>query len=699
MKKLHPCFLLLLLIVLNVSHSQVAINTTGFNANSSAMLDVESTTKGMLIPRMTTAQRTAISSPASGLLVYDNTTFSFWFYNGTAWTELVVGNATGWKLAGNSGIDTAINFVGTTDNRDLKFRVNNIRTGTLASSGNVFFGFGTGVSSTTSILTNGIGAYALNSNTVGSNNNAIGSNALFSNTSGNANNAIGTQALYLNTTADLNTALGHQAMYANVSGYANTAVGAGSLSSNTTGHSNVAIGVDALSHNTATSNLIAIGDSALFSNSNSIPSIGQYTIAIGSKSLYNSTGGSVNTAIGHESLYSNTDGSGNIGVGYFTLHSNLTGNSNIAVGNSALMNNIGGQNNSASGTYSLIANVDGNDNTTNGTASAQHNINGSRNTAIGRYAMNANYSGNDNTVIGYLAGFTGGDGTRNVAVGSKALFYFTGYDNVGVGDSALYSSYYFNAHGNTSLGAKALYYNPGHYNTAIGDSAAIIGTLLSNSTAIGSKALVTSSNAIVLGSINGQNGATSDVNVAIGTTAPLAKLHIKHNSYPVPTVLLEEAENDFTRMRFINTNANSFWEMNALAQTSNSTARIEFWNNSSNTVTTPFILYGNGNATLSGTLTQNSDFRLKKNIQPIHHALDAIKTLNGYTYNWKDNSRDESLQVGVIAQEVQKIFPSLVRQDDKGILSVNYSGLIPVLIEALKEQQKQIDELKQMLTK
>ena len=116
-------------------------------------------------------------------------------------------------------------------------------------------------------------------------------------------------------------------------------------------------------------------------------------------------------------------------------------------------------------------------------------------------------------------------------------------------------------------------------------------------------------------------------------------------------------------------------------------------------MTTPFILYGNGNATLSGTLTQNSDLRLKKNIISIHNALDAIKQLNGYTYNWKDNSRDESLQTGVIAQEVQKIFPSLVKEDEKGILSVNYSGLIPVLIEAIKEQQKQIDELKQMLRK
>jgi hypothetical protein len=139
--------------------------------------------------------------------------------------------------------------------------------------------------------------------------------------------------------------------------------------------------------------------------------------------------------------------------------------------------------------------------------------------------------------------------------------------------------------------------------------------------------------------------------------------------------------------------------MNALAQTTNSTARIEFWNNSNGTVTTPLVLYGNGNATLSGTLTQSSDIRLKKNIRPINNALDAIAKLHGYSYNWKNNTQDNTLQMGVMAQEVQQVFPSLVKQDDKGMLSVNYSGLIPVLIEAIKEQQKQIDELKQLLRK
>jgi hypothetical protein len=66
----------------------VSINATGANPDASAMMDVQSTSKGMLIPRMTTTERTAIGSPMKGLLVFDNTTSSFWFYNGTIWTDL-----------------------------------------------------------------------------------------------------------------------------------------------------------------------------------------------------------------------------------------------------------------------------------------------------------------------------------------------------------------------------------------------------------------------------------------------------------------------------------------------------------------------------------------------------------------------------------------------------------------------------------
>jgi hypothetical protein len=128
--------------------------------------------------------------------------------------------------------------------------------------------------------------------------------------------------------------------------------------------------------------------------------------------------------------------------------------------------------------------------------------------------------------------------------------------------------------------------------------------------------------------------------------------------------------------------------------------KLVFWNrNSAGLLGEKFFISGNGNATLTGTLTQNSDSRLKKKITPINNALQSLTKLSGYNYYWKNTGMDNSLQTGVLAQEVQKIFPNLVKTDTNGTLSVNYNGLIPVMIESIKEQQKQIDELKLLVQK
>lgn len=75
------------LLVYATSFSQVAINTTNTPPDSTAMLDISSTSKGLLIPRLTTAQRTSITGIAKGLTVFDSTTNSFWYHNGTSWGE------------------------------------------------------------------------------------------------------------------------------------------------------------------------------------------------------------------------------------------------------------------------------------------------------------------------------------------------------------------------------------------------------------------------------------------------------------------------------------------------------------------------------------------------------------------------------------------------------------------------------------
>jgi|GEM_PF-907336 len=105
--KNHLYLLLAAMLLVQVVNGQVtnnvelptSISTDGANPDPSAMLDVRSTTQGMLVPRMTSKQRTAIKTPATSLLVFDTTTNSFWFYNGTAWQNL---NATDTDWQSNS---------------------------------------------------------------------------------------------------------------------------------------------------------------------------------------------------------------------------------------------------------------------------------------------------------------------------------------------------------------------------------------------------------------------------------------------------------------------------------------------------------------------------------------------------------------------------------------------------------------------
>ena len=109
-----------------------------------------------------------------------------------------------------------------------------------------------------------------------------------------------------------------------------------------------------------------------------------------------------------------------------------------------------------------------------------------------------------------------------------------------------------------------------------------------------------------------------------------------------------------------------------------------------------FIVNYDGSATLAGDLTVNSDARLKSNIVSLGSTLSKLLLIDGKAYTMKSNEAIE--KIGLLAQEVQKAFPELVKQsgDEEGTLSVNYQGMIPVLINAIKEQQKQIKYLKKI---
>jgi hypothetical protein len=103
-----------------------------------------------------------------------------------------------------------------------------------------------------------------------------------------------------------------------------------------------------------------------------------------------------------------------------------------------------------------------------------------------------------------------------------------------------------------------------------------------------------------------------------------------------------------------------------------------------------------GTIRATGDVIAYSDARVKDNVTTVENALDKVKSLRGVTYTRKDDDTKTS-KVGVIAQEVLPILPEVVQQDTNGNYSVAYGNMVGVLIEAIKEQQQQIDELKYLL--
>lgn len=100
----------------------------------------------------------------------------------------------------------------------------------------------------------------------------------------------------------------------------------------------------------------------------------------------------------------------------------------------------------------------------------------------------------------------------------------------------------------------------------------------------------------------------------------------------------------------------------------------------------------------SDGITEMSDRRLKQDINTLDNSLSKIKSLRGVSYNWNQNNEagikfEKELQIGLIAQEVEAVFPELVDTDSEGYKSVEYSKLVAVLIEALKEQEEKIETL------
>jgi hypothetical protein len=371
------------------------------------------------------------------------------------------GTNTGWSTLGNAATNATVNFIGTTDNVALNFRVNNAKSGRIDPAGPTFLGFNAGANNT-SIYSTGFGFNVLNANTTGSLNTAMGYAALDANTSGTDNTAMGQSALGTNVTGNFNTAIGSNAMGLNNNGVSNTAVGSTALYSNsngsqnvavggsalylnTVGTSNSAIGTQALNNNTAAGNNVAIGTYALngqaFSNGNTPWPTDN--VAVGYQALYvnnptSTTNGYQNTALGTAAMLNNTTGYENTSVGHQSLFSNNVGTWNTSIGKGSLYNNLSGNHNFAGANYAMYDNTTGSDNVGIGYTAMRYSKTGSENTVLGFEAgfgvSGQSYS--NNTLIGKSAGYSLSTGSGNVFLGHQAGYNETGSNKLYIANTS-----------------------------------------------------------------------------------------------------------------------------------------------------------------------------------------------------------------------------------------------------------------------
>jgi len=193
----------------------------------------------------------------------------------------------------------------------------------------------------------------------------------------------------------------------------------------------------------------------------------------------------------------------------------------------------------------------------------------------------------------------------------------------------------------------------------------------------------------------GNSSETLGVKVSPSTNTASEKLRlVNSNGTAADSILINSASGGVT--------LNSGSVINLA--TNNNTAAVNIGTFGNRTITlggnigTNKVLIDAAEVVITNGITVSSDIRLKENFEPMSNALELVSQLNGLYYTWKkDAGTDKPRKLGFIAQEVEKVIPELVKTDSEGMKSVDYVSVVPVLVEAIKHQQKQIDELKALL--
>ena len=369
-------------------------------------------------------------------------------------------------------------------------------------------------------------------------------------------------------------------------------------------------------------------------------STGFSNTAIGAGVLFADTSGAYNTAIGTLAMFHNTTGFANSAIGNLALFSNSTGQYNMATGNYALFSNTAGTGNAASGVSALYFNTTGSNNTGTGTNALSNNINGSTNTANGAYALSSNNNGSYNVAVGAQS-LANNYSTPGTAGGTSSSY------NTAVGYQALFNNTTTLANGyNTAIGYYSLRNNGGVNNSALGSAA-----LSANTTGVG--------------------------NTALGANAGLALTTGSFNTYVGYGVPGISAGNNYVTQIGV-------FSQPAGGPTYTPSTYIAGIFGTSVTGATVVV---NSNGQLGVSVSSE---RYKTDIASLGTTSERLAKLRPVSFHLKSEPKG-TVQYGLIAEEVDKVYPELVIRDNEGkIQGVRYDELAPMLLNEMQKQQSTI---------
>jgi hypothetical protein len=441
---------------------------------------------------------------------------------------------------------------------------------------------------------------------------------------------------------------------------------------------------------------------------------------IGQESGINNTTGSENTFLGYQAGYSNTEGSTDIFIGKQSGYNNIDGIDNVFIGNTGGFNNISGFFNIFIGRASGYENTLGYSNIFIGDGSGGSNTEGQNNVYVGDYSGHLNdlgsqnvylgaYAGSSatadtNIFVGYSAGYANGTGNNNIFIGSESgENNVSGRDNIFIGtNTGIVNESGFE---NVFIGNEAGTSNTtGTYNNLVGKGSGknITEGNLNNFLGDESGRETTTGNSnLFLGDWSGRDNVDGSENVYLGANAGILNSSGSGNIFLGFSAGHDETASN--KLYIANSNADNTHAL-IYGEFDNKILRV---NGNMGINSTGFSGYGlvvgvpagqtvvyalgiYGSAYATGSFISASDRRLKRNIVNLPNTLEKTLSLRPVTFDWIDpeQSKTQGKQIGFIAQEVEELFPELVKTDATGLKAMDYSKLSVIIIQAFKEQQQ-----------